>query len=381
MTTLSLVWRELFIRKLSALLAVSALGATVAAALFFFLLARSNEGETRILQRDMGLNLLILPQGTSLDAYWAKGLSTGSMPVEFLTKLEDQVVANRLVPMIKRRRTWQGREVLLTGISGEIFKQGKAMKPVFGRVIESGTLVLGSEIAGMLNLEAGQSTELLGQVFSIAHVLQPVGDEQDVQVFLDLADAQTLLDLEGRITEIEALECHCSEDVSDPLAALRAELEPLLPGAVIIRRDALADARRDQRQLAERFLQSGFPVIALFCALLVGVLSMLNVRDRRAEIGVLRALGKSSVQVAGLFLGRAVFLGLIGGALGIIGGGFLASDLGTMLFHTRAGAVALDLDLVLTAMFVTPLFAALASLVPMALAVTQDPVRILGDAS
>jgi ABC-type lipoprotein release transport system permease subunit len=43
--------------------------------------------------------------------------------------------------------------------------------------------------------------------------------------------------------------------------------------------------------------------------------------------------------------------------------------------------VALDLDLVLTALFITPLFAALASLVPMALAVTQDPVRVLGEAS
>ena len=328
MSILRLVTKELLLRRWSALLAVSALGATVAAALFFFLLARSNEGETRILQRDMGLNVLILPPGTSLDAYWSQGLAPGSMPVEFLLELEDQGVANRLVPMIKRRHNWQGREVLLTGISGEIFKQGKAMKPV-----------------------------------------------------LDLGDAQSLLDLEGRITEIEALECHCSEEVADPLAALRAELDPLMPGAVIVRREALADARRDQRQLAGRFLQSGFPVIAGLCALLVGALCMLNVRERRAEIGVLRALGKSSGQVAALFLGRAAFLGLLGGAIGVLLGGFLASDLGRVLFETRAGAVNLELDLVLVALFVTPAFAAVASLIPVALAVVQDPVRVLGETS
>lgn len=377
----SLVGRELILRKWSAVLAISALAATVAAALFFFLLARSNEGETRILQRDMGLNLLILPPGTSLDAYWAQGLAPGSMPVAFLAELENQGVANRLVPMIKRRRTWQGREVLLTGISGEIFKQGKAMKPVFGRVVEEGSLVLGSEIARLLALEAGATTELLGRSFRVSRVLSPVGGEQDVQVFLDLADAQSLLDLDGRITEIEALECHCSEDVGDPLAYLRAELEPLLPGAVIIRRDALADARRDQRQLAERFLQSGFPVIALLCALLVGSLCMLNVRERRREVGVLLALGKSSMQIAWLFLGRALLLGLIGGGIGILIGGFLASDLGATLFHTRAGAVALELDLILKALLITPLFTGAASLLPVAFAVTQDPVRALEDGS
>lgn len=381
MSILRLVTKELLLRRWSALLAVSALGATVAAALFFFLLARSNEGETRILQRDMGLNILILPPGTSLDAYWSQGLAPGSMPVEFLLELEDQGVANRLVPMIKRRHNWQGREVLLTGISGEIFKQGKAMKPVFGRVVEPGSLVLGDEIARLLSLEEGASVELLGRTFGISRVLAPVGDEQDVQVFLDLEDAQSLLDLEGRITEIEALECHCSEEVADPLAALRAELDPLMPGAVIVRREALADARRDQRQLAGRFLQSGFPVIAGLCALLVGALCMLNVRERRAEIGVLRALGKSSGQVAALFLGRAAFLGLFGGAIGVLLGGFLASDLGRVLFETRAGAVNLELDLVLVALFVTPAFAAVASLIPVALAVVQDPVRVLGETS
>ena len=381
MSILRLVTKELLLRRWSALLAVSALGATVAAALFFFLLARSNEGETRILQRDMGLNVLILPPGTSLDAYWSQGLAPGSMPVEFLLELEDQGVANRLVPMIKRRHNWQGREVLLTGISGEIFKQGKAMKPVFGRVVEPGSLVLGDEIARLLSLEEGASVELLGRTFGISRVLAPVGDEQDVQVFLDLEDAQSLLDLEGRITEIEALECHCSEEVADPLAALRAELDPLVPGAVIVRREALADARRDQRQLAGRFLQSGFPVIAGLCALLVGALCMLNVRERRAEIGVLRAHGKSSGQVAALFLGRAAFLGLLGGAIGVLLGGFLASDLGRVLFETRAGAVNLELDLVLVALFVTPAFAAVASLIPVALAVVQDPVRVLGETS
>jgi putative ABC transport system permease protein len=55
-------------------------------------------------------------------------------------------------------------------------------------------------------------------------------------------------------------------------------------------------------------------VIGLF--LVYNVLSV-NVAERRHDIGVLRAVGATRTQVAGLFLGEAAFLGLIGSLLGL----------------------------------------------------------------
>jgi putative ABC transport system permease protein len=43
------------------------------------------------------------------------------------------------------------------------------------------------------------------------------------------------------------------------------------------------------------------------------------IRERRTEIAVLKTLGFSSAQVMGLVVAEAMFLGLLGGALGILG--------------------------------------------------------------
>ncbi len=55
------------------------------------------------------------------------------------------------------------------------------------------------------------------------------------------------------------------------------------------------------------------PVVVLVAALIVGLMTWLNVRERRAEIGLLRALGKRTTQIASLFLAKSLIVGLVGG--------------------------------------------------------------------
>ena len=54
----------------------------------------------------------------------------------------------------------------------------------------------------------------------------------------------------------------------------------------------------------------------LASAVVIGLLTWLNVRERRPEIGLLRALGKGTASIAGLFLVKAAMLGLMGGLVG-----------------------------------------------------------------
>ena len=374
----ALVLAEAWHRRTSALLTLLAVAVAVAVVNLLVLLLVAGEQETRLIQRDMGLNLLILPAATDPARYWALGYSPDSMPAEYIERVEGQEVANRLIPLLRRRVEWRGGEVMLTGIAPEVFKGGERMKPVFGMSLDAGTLVVGGAIARRLGLERGQQVELLGETFSVRTVLAETGTEEDVRVYADLADVQRLLDLEGRINEIQALECHCGEDVADPLATLRAELEVLLPGTRVVRKERAAEARRRQRLLAERFLAIGAPVVLLLCGLWIGTLAMLNVRERRAEIGVLRALGFGARSIAGLFLGRAALLGALGAAVGGLMGLWLGSLVGSSIF-TRSSIEA-DAGMLLIGLVAAPAFAALASLVPAALGATEDPAEVLRDA-
>lgn len=58
----------------------------------------------------------------------------------------------------------------------------------------------------------------------------------------------------------------------------------------------------------------------LIASLGIGATMIMNVSDRRREIGLLRSQGMSRLQIAGLFLGEGAFLGLFGFLLAIPGG-------------------------------------------------------------
>jgi putative ABC transport system permease protein len=58
----------------------------------------------------------------------------------------------------------------------------------------------------------------------------------------------------------------------------------------------------------------------LIASLGIGATMIMNVSDRRREIGLLRSQGVSRLQITGLFLGEGVLLGLFGFALAVPGG-------------------------------------------------------------
>jgi putative ABC transport system permease protein len=114
-------------------------------------------------------------------------------------------------------------------------------------------------------------------------------------------------------------------------------------------------------------------------AVWVGLLALANVRERRVEIGILRAVGKGSGAIAGLFLGKAVLMGLLGAAVGV-GVGVLATRLiGAAALGVGPDQVAARPEVLLAGLLGAPLLAAVASYLPTLSAVTQDPAVVLRD--
>lgn len=373
MNVARLVLAEAAHRKVSSLLMLVAIVAAVALVVFFITTGSAAERETRILMRDAGLNVIILPKSANLDRYFARGYVDESMPAAYIERLANQDVANRLIPMLRRRTSWHGSEIMLTGIAAEIFADGKRKPGRVGVQVPAGELVVGAVTARQLGLQPGQEVELLGELFHVDRCLLEKGTVEDITVYANLADVQRLLSLEGRLNEIQALECFCSEDERDPLARLRAELEPLLPEAQIVRRSAIADARQQQRRMAQDFFGLLVPVSVVIAAVWIAAVATVNVRDRRREIGLLHALGYRRAALAGLFLGKAALLGIFGAVLGLMLGGWIAVAFGPDVFKVTAKAIHVDASVVIITIIAAPLFAAIACFVPTMLAAAQDP--------
>src|SRR5262249_25575046 len=142
--------------------------------------------------------------------------------------------------------------------------------------------------------------------------------------------------------------------------------------------EARASARREQearaslRSRREEFAAVLVPLVLLRCTGWVGLLAFSHVRGRGGEIGILRALGLGSLRVFGLFLARAVLVGLLGALLGYAAGLLV----GVLWGEGPASGVfdPLQLALVVAA---APVLCGLASWVPALLASRQDPAVVL----
>jgi putative ABC transport system permease protein len=380
MSVVKLIIKELVHRKLNALLSIVAILTATALFVGYFTLAEASRRETTRVTRDIGFNLRIIPKDSDMDQFWSSGYSDRTMPEETVRRFAkaDGVffAYNHLVASLQRKWSLNGKDVLLTGLAPAITAPGQAKQPM-GFAIKPGTLFLGWQVAQRLDLKKGGTLGIEGRTFKIVQTLTESGTDDDIRVFGALPDVQRILGLAGQINEIKAIDCLCLTTDQDPLQKLRAELAKTLPEAKVVQLRAIADARARQRQMVDKYVSFSSPALLAGCAVWVGLLALMNVRERRGEIGILRALGRGSGQIALLFLAKAAVLGLIGATLGYAAGSMLAVQAGPEIFKVTAKSIHAELRLLLWAIFVAPLFAGLASFIPAMLAVAEDPAVTL----
>jgi putative ABC transport system permease protein len=380
MSLLGLIARELRHHWVNALLGTLGLVIAVALLVAVKMTTAAAQRETTRVMRDLGFNLRIIPRVTDMDHFWTHGFSDQTMPEDAVKRLAAQhgvfLSFNHLTPALESRIDVGGRPALLTGLGATIVDPNEGKQPM-GFRLKSGQVILGRAIADRLETKRGGVVRLNEQEFAVERILGESGTEEDVRIYGALGDVQTILGLPGRINEIKAIDCLCLTSDEDPLSQLRAVIEEILPEARVLQLTALADARARQRQMAERYAGFAVPLVLLVGAGWLALLAWLNVRERRAEIGLWRALGHGSPRIAGLLLGKAVLLGVIGALAGYGVGTGIALSAGPEIFQVTARSLRAEPVLLLWALLLAPAFAALASLLPTMLAVAQEPAKTL----
>lgn len=206
----------------------------------------------------------------------------------------------------------------------------------------------------------------------------PVGAIVNHCLFMNAADAAELNGLGSLVSRIDVfLDGNSNRD------AVRQRLQEVLGQRATVQTPG-ENEQRVQKLMAG--LQLGFSlsgagalVIGLF---LVYMIMSVTVTDRRHEIGVLRSLGATRGQVWGLFVGEAAFLGLLGAAIGIPAGVYLADVLGVEPIRALLSDLIIPIDsarLEVTSETVTAasvagiVTALLAALVPAVHAAREEP--------
>jgi len=355
--------------------------------------------ETRKIMIGMGFNLLIVHRDTNMADFWADDFATKDMPQDYVNRLAEAkalTLVTHLVATLQGKIKWnnQARPVLVVGYLKETAQLHKKKKTPMGYDIKPGTVYLGHLLRE--GLKVGGTTEIGGKTFKIGKIFDEKGSKEDITIAMHLSDAQAILGKKDRVNQILALGCKCSGAL---LPKVRAELEGVLPATKITEFRSIALARVEQRnKVAERgkaavgkivdFRESNrqkyearasvvTPLIVLACAVWVGLLTLANVRERRGEIGIFRALGLGSTAIGGVFLGKAVLQGVVGAGIGLPLGLWVARWVGIDLLSIQPEYVAFSKDVALYTVFGAPLVAAMASYLPTLAAITQDPATIL----
>lgn len=395
-----MIWREIAFRKFNFVLALLSVSAAVACLIGTLTLLRTDKAEVakagagledaiRKITKGLGFNVIILPEDQDLNEMHLEGSLNKQMPEEYAHRLAESkiVTINHLLPTIMKKLTWPetGLPIVLYGTRGEVPIQHRDPKKPLLDTVPKGTMIIGHHVSQKLGLKEGDETTLLGHKFSIGKVHGERGNIDDATVWINLTEAQELLGMQNLIHAIQALECHCA---GDRISQIRVEIAGILPGTQVLERGppalARAEARDQARQSAEdaskrreAFAAVLAPLIWVGAAVWIGFLMLGNVRERRAEIGILRAIGFRSSQILLLFLGKAFLFGILGTLLGFVVGALAGASLGEM----TAGWESLQNPEVpihfVLALGLAVALSVFASWIPALSAARQDPALVL----
>jgi putative ABC transport system permease protein len=363
-------------RKLLAGAAI-ALGVTVATAMIGVATDIGDKMNREL--RSFGANILVTPQEDTLDVemggvnlkppsdgaflneadlpkikgiFWHNNITgfAPMLPVSVSVRHNGKDESTTLLGTYFAKRIAFGKEEFTTGVrSIDPFWKVAGEWPTDG----SRDVLVGERLAEKLSIKAGDAIAVSGRPLRVSGVLSTGGNEDDEFVGpLDLA--QEILGKPGAVRRVYVSALTKPEDAfarRDPKSLSGAIYDrwycsPYPQSIAFQLAEAMPYSHAEQiRQVAQNegavltriegliFLVT---LAALFAsALAVSAAMATAIFERRAEVGLMKALGAGRVAVASVFFAEATLLALAAGVVGFVVGEILAREIGRSIFSSQ----------------------------------------------
>ena len=349
MNTISLAWRYLWSRPLGA--ALNLLLLSLGLASITFLLLVSHQLATAF-ERDLaGIDVVVGAKGSPMQLILSGVLHLdvppGNVPLQAVKALEKHPMVASVIP-ISLGDNFRGFRIV--GTSHDYVRHYQAtlaqgrlwdapMQVVLGATVARKLgLALGNTFVGSHGLGAGGHTHG-DNAYTVTGILAPGSGVLDRLILTDTASVwkvhedYTAVDDEDRqVMEEEREVTMALIRYKSPLAAMSfprfvntsTEMQAAAPALEISR-------LLNMLGLGTDVLRAFAGVLLLTAGLSVFIALWTAVRERRADLALLRMLGAPPARVAALLLTEALWLGALAAVLGVAGGQAFAALLGWML--------------------------------------------------
>ena len=405
----SMVWKEMLRRPGHTLTGLLIVALGVAALVAVESVVASSEQKVASQMQQLGANILILPEGVTLQDYHAADSHGKSLPEEYVARitLAQKVGVEELAPKLSVPAELEGESIVVTGIlpRTEFYKQsawqsvdlltssldvsaiGKKHEGCAGRAcqiasadktdiksysstrivhsLDQDAALIGADLAKTQGIKAGQSISVLGANLRVAGVLPATGTSDDARVLAHLHRVQDLANTGPIVNVIEVQGC-CEEAATD----LVGELDDLLPDARVVTISQIVQTQVTVNRLMNRLSYVIFGILMLIGGASIASVMFANVSERKRELGTLMALGATPGMVSRMILLKASAVGVVGGTCGLVLGMLAAFLAGPQILGVTTSV---SFKAVMIGMIAALIVALLASYPPARKAAHLDP--------
>jgi len=234
----------------------------------------------------------------------------------------------------------RGARITVTGTTNpsSVSTNGGTVTITSGSTIDGSSsddvAMVGTDLATTNNLKAGSTFTAYGQTITVKAIYSTDSKFEDSGIVMPLATVQSLTDQAGAVSSVIAT-VDSSDNVASTVQALKTSL------------GSAADISSEQTQAQTAITSLGgianlalYGVIgaAVAGAVIVLLTTVIIVRERRREIGVMKAIGGSNGKVIGQFVVESLTFTLIGMVIGLLLGILVSGPMTTSLVSSSSSS-------------------------------------------
>ncbi|MBP7732611.1 MAG: ABC transporter permease [Caldisericia bacterium] len=272
---------------------------------------------------DIGANILAIPKGCPYEATGVL-LAGGNMKY---TITQDKFDAALKVPGVKavsgvimgvRNVKGNGHDKghVTLGVDDNYFK----MRPQLGikEILKPGEVIVGYFMHKNIPFKVGDELLLNGEKQKVVNFLPELDTANETSVVVDIKTAWRMLKADGYYSTIMIAVDDPAK--SDEVAKKLSEI----PDLQVVTMDDFQATVKDFVKGAQIAIMSVLAIILIIAGMGILTAQASSVAARKAEIGMMRAIGATSGQVVAMTAFESMITGLIGSAVGVTAGVLLA---------------------------------------------------------